>query len=63
MEPYHFQGDPVPKNCMLELHSEVEAITTSKNNVVVTNAVWKERQRFLEKILLSVQASLKVITT
>jgi hypothetical protein len=48
---------------MLELHSEVEAITTSKNNVVVTNAVWKERQRFLEKILLSVQASLKVITT
>jgi len=33
---------------MLELHSEVEAITTSKNNVV-TSAVWKERQRFLEK--------------
>jgi hypothetical protein len=33
---------------MLELYSEVEAITTSKNNVVVINAVWKERQRILE---------------
>jgi len=42
---------------MLELHSEVEAITPSKNKV------WKERQRFLEKIFLPVQASLKVITT
>jgi len=48
---------------MLELHSEVEAITTSKNKVVVTNAVWKERKRFLEKMLLSVQVSLKVIAT
>jgi len=48
---------------MLELHSEVEAITTSKNNAVVINAVWKERQRFLENFFLPVQASLKVITT
>ena len=49
MEPYHLQGGPVSKNCMLELCSEVEAITISKNNVVVTNAVWKERQRFYRK--------------
>jgi hypothetical protein len=34
---------------MLELHSEVEVITTSKNKFVVINAVWKEGQRFLEK--------------
>jgi hypothetical protein len=35
----------------------VEAITTLKNDAVVTNVVRKERQRFLEKNLLLVTAS------